>query len=135
MNNLNENLTYLYVPGLFPDPYVMGSGERREVRLQPQMCRLLCGLTDLNLVCSSFDLVPLGSVLPYQCPPEHVANYELQITQIVPTICPQWIHINCLIILSLTVYWTLYFNCSWYYIIQHTSCELVILHFIDQIGK
>ncbi|KAL1023223.1 hypothetical protein UPYG_G00037930 [Umbra pygmaea] len=46
-------------------------GERlKDVRPQPGICKLLHGLEDLNLVDSKFGLVPFGSVLSYQCPPE-----------------------------------------------------------------
>jgi len=40
----------------------------KSVRPQPLICKVLHGLSEMNLVESKFGLVPKGSLLSYQCP-------------------------------------------------------------------
>ncbi|XP_049340579.1 uncharacterized protein LOC111196789 [Astyanax mexicanus] len=65
-----KSTLYRAYPGPLPDPAVLSAGDcLRDLRPQPGICKILCGLTNMTLVDSKFGLVPHGSVLSYQCPP------------------------------------------------------------------
>ncbi|KAG1929305.1 uncharacterized protein LOC120474911 [Pimephales promelas] len=64
-----KSTLYRAYTGPIPNNTVLCSVESlKSVRPQPLICKVLHGLSEMNLVESKFGLVPKGSLLSYQCP-------------------------------------------------------------------
>ncbi|XP_077051657.1 uncharacterized protein LOC143701857 [Siphateles boraxobius] len=64
-----KSTLYRAYTGPIPNNLVLSSMESlKSVRPQPLICKVLHGLSEMNLVESKFGLVPKGSLLSYQCP-------------------------------------------------------------------
>ncbi|XP_073700610.1 uncharacterized protein [Garra rufa] len=64
-----KSTLYRAYTGPIPNNLVLSSVESlMSVRPQPLICKVLHGLSEINLVESMFGLVPKGSLLSYQCP-------------------------------------------------------------------
>ncbi|XP_077085799.1 uncharacterized protein LOC143737818 [Siphateles boraxobius] len=64
-----KSTLYRAYTGPIPNNVVLSSVESlKSVRPQPLICKVLHGLSEMNLVESKFGLVPKGSLLSYQCP-------------------------------------------------------------------